>query len=314
MTDLDALLRAALDDAVAPAPPFDRVERRHRARRTRRVMTAAVAVVAIAAASAFAGQRLGTVEPTRRDLKPFDGFRTDETARAGFDRCRDTLPRDAFGIQYDVLARCFREQGYEAPPPDFVESGYHHWLHDDDDPIALSGDWPGPCHPTPLPGDPTATVLAEGDLDGLPWSIVAYEGADGTICATWNQQHRPGVFGGYGITPRVAGGMSPVDDNTGPVGAPRYWANLAAGEHSSGPGGGIAFFWAPVRPDVMRVRITFDGRSHDVATVASPLAPDRRFVAAGLLHDGWHLPKARYGAVLYDATGREVGRLGRPGG
>ena len=266
----------------------------------------------------MAGQRARDREerPARGDHLPFGGFRTDEAARAGFGRCRDALPdpdgRGGRTLDRRDVERCFHEQGSQAPPPEFVEAGFHHWLHVDDDPIAVSDDWPKPCQPQPLPGDPTATVLAEGDLGGLPWSIVAYEGADGTVCATC----------GTGSTVRVssegtrASRCSPVarrPPTTTPaqVGAPRYWANMAAGEHSARPGSGIAFFWAPVRPDVTRVRITFDGQSHDVATVASPLAPDRRFVAAGLPHDGWFATNARYGAVLYDATGREVGRLGR---
>lgn len=319
MTDLDVLLRTALAEAVEPAPPFARIERRHRARRARRVTTATAAVLAVAAASAIAGPRLGDVAPTSGgEPAPFARFRTDAAAKAGFDRCRDalaaTLPSGTTARYLDPagVERCFHEQGYEAPSREFRESGYLYYPGGDA--VVVDESWPQACQPMPLPGDPTAIVLARGDDDGVPWAIATYEGAGGTVCLSWTAQHE--TFGAGTSTPRFAGAEE-LDEagstlgDTGRPGALRLWARLAAGEYGSTPAdpSGTALFWGPVGPEVVRVRITFAGKSHDVATVASPLAPDRRFVAVGLPHEGYALFSDPYEAVLYDAAGREVGRL-----
>ena len=305
MTDLDRAIRDLLDAAGtrAVAPPFEGVRRRHTRRRARQVTTASVALAAAVATVAVAapggsGGGGATHFASQGELRPWPEATADPDTLMLIGECtmqHSTIKPDRdrltglYRITYEDVMGCYAKYGFEGPP-ESARGPYPVANTATEDPRA---DGTYACDLAPGTDEVT---IASGRVEDVPWRVVVWQGRNDTWCSSWRTAAPPNTQLMHADT---------IDD-FGRVGAVRRvnelsWTVL---EETKADGTDVVV-WGAVRPEVATVRFVTRNGTHDVATVALPEQPDRRWVGAHVpdLGDvGWH-------AKYLDASGNVIGRL-----
>jgi hypothetical protein len=147
------------------------------------------------------------------------------------------------------------------------------------------------CWTPPAPGTEGAVTIAHGRMGSRAWYVLAWPSTDDTRCVGWSTDPA------YDVS-----WSTDADNDTGPVGALR--AKISWEPLDKVGGQTWSVFWGAVPANVVRVHFTYAPGSGDVATIATSLASDRRFLGVTFA-----VPKGAKSPVLdagYDAAGHRV--------